>query len=111
MVRVGIIGGTGVYQDTSFLKDFKEIPIVDKPYGEPSVSKVISGKISNTEVFLLARHGDKHTVNPSNVNYRANIYTLKSFKCDIIITTTACGSLKIENEPGTLAIIDQYIDR
>jgi len=72
----------------------------------------VTGRISNTEVVLIARHGKNHDVNPSNVNYRANLWALKKqFKCHIVLATTACGSLKEDIPPGTLVVLDQYIDR
>jgi 5'-methylthioadenosine phosphorylase len=63
------------------------------------------------EVVILARHGKNHSISPSNVNYRANIYALKQEGCTHIIATTACGSLRREMEPGDLVFLDQFIDR
>ena len=63
------------------------------------------------EVALLARHGKKHTIYPSAVNFRANIHALKSLGCTHVVAATACGSLREEIAPGHLVFIDQFIDR
>ncbi len=105
MVKVGIIGGSGL-DKPGILEDFKEIE-VNTPFGKPS-DKVIHGKLGNAEVFILPRHGKKHTISPTGVNYRANIYALK--EVDFIIATTACGSLREEMGRGDLVILDQFID-
>lgn len=57
------------------------------------------------------RHGRKHSISPSNVNYRANIYALKQEGCSHILVTTACGSLQENIHPGEIVVIDQFIDR
>jgi len=91
------------------LKDVKEISATTK-FGNPS-SNLIKGKISNVEVVIVSRHGKKHTIMPSNVNFRANISALKEQGCTHIIATTACGSLREEIKPGHLVFCDQFIDR
>lgn len=107
-MKVGIIGGSGL-DDPDILTDAKDV-MVDTPFGPPSdLLKV--GKIHGIEVVLLARHGRKHTINPSNVNYRANIYALKEQGCTHIVAATAVGSLKEDIPPGTLVVLDQFIDR
>ena len=78
---------------------------VDTPYGRPS-SKLTIGKLNNVDVVILARHGKKHEIPPTQVNYRANILALKNEGCTHIITTTACGSLREEIGRGDLVIID-----
>ncbi len=108
MVKIGIIGGSGL-DDSKLLKDYKEIE-VDTPFGKPS-SPLTTGKIGNVDVVILARHGKGHTIYPTGVNYRANIWALKEQGCTHIIATTACGSLRKEIEPGQLVFIDQFIDR
>ncbi|XP_040396822.1 S-methyl-5'-thioadenosine phosphorylase isoform X3 [Cygnus olor] len=62
-------------------------------------------------ILLMARHGRHHTIMPSNVNYRANIWALKEENCSHVLVTTACGSLREEIQPGDLIMIDQFIDR
>ncbi len=107
MIKIGLIGGSGL-DDPAILKAIQIIEI-DTPYGQPSSTLKI-GRINNTEVVLLARHGRQHTIPPSQVNYRANISALKQIGCTHIIATTAVGSLKEEIKPGDLVILDQFID-
>ncbi|KAF4804310.1 hypothetical protein TURU_009164 [Turdus rufiventris] len=107
-VKIGIIGGTGL-DDPDILEGRTE-KYVDTPYGKPS-DALILGKIKNVDCVLLARHGRHHTIMPSNVNYRANIWALKEENCSHVLVTTACGSLREEIQPGDLVIIDQFIDR
>lgn len=82
--------------------------MVPTPYG---VISVIQGTISNVECVLLARHGRSHNVQPSKVNYRANIRGLKMLECTHVIATTATGSLKAEIKPGDIVILNDFIDR
>lgn len=107
MVKVGIIGGSGL-DDPQFLKDAKEIE-VKTPYGKPT-SKLTIGKIKDADVVIIARHGKGHVITPTNVNYRANIHALKEQGCTHILATTACGSLKREIGRGHFVILDQFID-
>ena len=107
MIKIGIIGGSGL-DDPNILKNHSE-KIVDTPYGKPSSSLTI-GKISSVDVVILARHGIKHEIPPTQVNYRANIYALKQEGCTHILATTACGSLREEIGRGDLVILDQFID-
>ncbi len=106
-VKVGIIGGTGL-DDPGILENPGEKDI-DTPYGKPS-SPLTTGKIDNTEVIILARHGKLHSIYPTGVNYRANIYALKKEGCTHIIATTAVGSLREKIEPGDIVFPDQFID-
>lgn len=78
--------------------------------GAPS-DVLVEGKINGVECVLLARHGRKHSIMPSNVNYRANIWALKNVGCTHIIVTTATGSLQEEIKPGDIVILDNFIDR
>jgi 5'-methylthioadenosine phosphorylase len=107
MAKIGIIGGSGL-EDPDILKNAKELK-VGTPFGEPA-SSLLVGKIENNDVVLLSRHGRKHTIPPTQVNNRANIYALKEVECTHIITTTACGSLKEEICRGDMVIPDQFID-
>lgn len=107
MVKVGIIGGSGL-DNPKILKNVKDIE-VDTPYGKPTSSLKL-GKIKGVDVVLLARHGRKHTIPPTQVNFRANINALKEQGCTHILTTTACGSLREEIGRGHLVVLDQFID-
>ena len=107
MVKIGIIGGSGL-DDPDILKEAKDIE-VETQYGKPT-SPLKTGKINDVEVILIARHGREHTIPPTQVNYRANIQALKDQGCTHILATTACGSLRAEIERGDLVILDQFID-
>jgi len=108
MVKLGIIGGSGL-DDPDILSQAEE-KNVSTPFGDPS-STVTCGTIEGVEVAILARHGKKHTIYPSAVNFRANIWALKSLGCTHVLAATACGSLREEIAPGHLVILDQFIDR
>ncbi|KAI2809707.1 hypothetical protein RDWZM_003099 [Blomia tropicalis] len=110
-IKIGIIGGTGLDQDATILQDRNVVPVPETPFGKPSDPEVIHGTIHGIEVYILGRHGRNHDVSPTNVNYRANLWTLKQLGVTHILATTACGSLKESMAPGHLAVIDQYIDR
>ncbi|ACI18977.1 S-methyl-5'-thioadenosine phosphorylase [Dictyoglomus thermophilum] len=104
-MRIAIIGGTGVY-DPKFLENPEEIK-VSTPYGEV---KLLKGIYQGEEVGFLARHGSGHTVPPHRINYKANMWALKSLGVERILSTTAVGSLKLNLAPGDLVILDQFID-
>nr|ACO51785.1 S-methyl-5-thioadenosine phosphorylase [Aquarana catesbeiana] len=107
-VKIGIIGGSGL-DDPDILEGRTE-KYVDTPFGKPSDALVL-GKIKNVDCVLLARHGRQHTIAPTSVNFRANIWALKTEGCSHILVTTACGSLREEIQPGDVVLIDQFIDR
>ncbi len=107
MLKLGVIGGTGMY-DADFLSGAGVVE-VDTPYGKPS-QPVIAGKIGNVGVVVIPRHGKGHVFNPSNVNYRANIWAMKHLGVSRIIAPCAVGSLKEEFMPGDLVFTDQFID-
>ncbi|MFX1314995.1 MAG: S-methyl-5'-thioadenosine phosphorylase [Promethearchaeota archaeon] len=107
MVKIGIIGGSGL-DNPEILKDAKDID-VNTTYGKPTSSLKL-GKISDVDVILIARHGREHTIPPTQVNYRANVQALKDQGCTHILATTACGSLREEIGRGDLVILDQFID-
>lgn len=106
MVKVGIIGGSGL-DDPDILQGAEEIE-VETPYG--AVSSLKTGRIGEVDVVLLARHGRQHTIPPSQVNFRANMYALKELGCTHILATTACGSLREEIGRGDFVVLDQFID-
>jgi len=107
MIKVGIIGGSGL-EDPEILKSPEE-KSVETPFGEPS-AHLLCGSLNGTEIVILSRHGKKHTIPPSKVNNRANIFALRDIGCTHIISTTACGSLREEIHRGDLVIPDQFID-
>jgi 5'-methylthioadenosine phosphorylase len=107
MIKVGIIGGSGL-DDPEILQNPVEVSM-DTPYGKPS-SALTCGKIAGVDIAILARHGKKHTISPSRVNFRANIWALHEYGCTHILAATAVGSLQEEIEPGHLVFPDQFID-
>ncbi|GAB4547849.1 MAG: S-methyl-5'-thioadenosine phosphorylase [Thermodesulfovibrionia bacterium] len=107
MVKIGIIGGSGL-DDPRILKDAKEID-VETPYGTPT-SPLTCGSIKGVDVVIIARHGKGHTIYPSGVNFRANIWALKEMGCTHILASTAVGSLREEIKPGHLVFPNQFID-
>ncbi|XP_023018829.2 S-methyl-5'-thioadenosine phosphorylase [Leptinotarsa decemlineata] len=107
-VKVGIIGGSGL-DDPDILKNRTEKK-VSTPFGDPS-DALILGEIDGVQCVLLARHGRKHSIMPSNINYRANIWALKEEGCTHILATTATGSLKEHIKPGDVVILDNFVDR
>jgi len=104
---IGIIGGSGLYNLP--VEDKSEVE-VDTPFGKPS-DKLVKGGLGGKEVVFLARHGKGHTVNPSEINYRANIFAMKKMGVTHIISIQAVGSLKEEHKPKDIVIPDQIIDR
>ena len=108
MTLIGIIGGSGLY-DPELLENKKTVN-AKTPYGKPS-DKITTGTIQGVKVAFLPRHGAKHTLNPSNIPYRANIGALKKLGCRRILAPCAVGSLQEDVEPGTLVFPDQFIDR
>lgn len=107
MTKIGIIGGSGLDNPDILdnARDFK----VETVYGAPS-APLKEGVIEGKDVVILARHGREHTIPPTYVNNRANIMALKEAGCDVILATTACGSLREEIDRGHLVILDQFID-
>jgi 5'-methylthioadenosine phosphorylase len=106
--KLGIIGGSGLY-DLPGLADIREV-VVASPWGEPS-DALRHGRIGNTEIVFLARHGKGHRLSPSGINYRANIDALKRAGVTDLVCFSAVGSYKAELPPGTFVVIDQIIDR
>lgn len=104
---LGIIGGSGLYQFPELVEvDTLEI---DTPFGKPS-SSIVVGKLNGKTVAFLARHGLGHYIPPTEVNYRANIYALKSLGINQVVSISACGSLRDDYSPGDIIIPDQLVD-
>ena len=106
--RLGIIGGSGLYKIDN-LENIVELSI-DTPYGKPS-NKLLIGHLFGMEVVFLARHGENHTLNPSEIPYKANIWALRSLNVRWLISASAVGSLKENIKPCDIVIPDQFIDR
>jgi 5'-methylthioadenosine phosphorylase len=104
-LKIGIIGGSGM-EDPGFISDSNSKD-VSTPYGDPS-SQLILGSIADVPVVILSRHGPGHSINPTNVNYRANISALKEEGCTHILAATACGSLRERIAPGHFVFPDQF---
>ena len=107
-IKIGVIGGTGLY-DVEGLEDVEEISL-DTPFGKPRDS-LITGKLGGVGVAFLPRHGRGHSIIPTEVPSRANIYALKSLGVASIIAINSVGSLREEIKQGDLVIPDQLIDR
>ncbi|VAW14082.1 5'-methylthioadenosine phosphorylase [hydrothermal vent metagenome] len=107
MAKIAIIGGSGL-ENPSILKNAKSVHL-HTPYGEPG-SDFMLGEISGVEVAILSRHGRQHTIPPTQVNNRANIWAINELGCSYILATTACGSLREEIKRGDLVIPGQFID-
>lgn len=103
---IGIIGGTGFY---SFLSDARTVRI-ETPFGQPSADLAI-GTVGDRRVAFLPRHGAHHEFAPHRVNYRANLWALRSVGVRQVLAPCAVGSLKPELGPGTFVVPDQVVDR
>ena len=108
MFVLGVIGGSGLY-DLQKLGDSKELEI-QTAWGKPS-DKILELSTGNRTTYFLPRHGREHNINPTNINYRANIDALKQLGVTDIISISAVGSLKKEIKPGSFVIVNQYIDK
>jgi 5'-methylthioadenosine phosphorylase len=106
--RVGLIGGSGVY-DLSGIDDLKEEKL-ETPFGAPSDS-YFTGILGGVPVVFFSRHGRGHRLAPSEINYRANICGFKMLRCDALLSASAVGSLKEEHAPRHAVVPDQFIDR
>ncbi len=106
LAKIGVIGGSGFYK----LFDKAEEIKVETPYGPPS-GKVAVGKIADQKVVFLPRHSKDHEFPPHKINYRANIFALKSLGIERIVTVTACGSLQAKIKRGDFVVLNQFVDR
>ena len=106
--KLGIIGGSGFYKMEGFEKTkWKKIKT---SWGTPS-DEILIAKLGHEEICFIPRHSRGHKINPSNINFRANIDAMKQIGVTDIISVSAVGSLKENLSPGTFVIIDQFIDR
>uniref|UniRef100_Q01QU9 S-methyl-5'-thioadenosine phosphorylase n=1 Tax=Solibacter usitatus (strain Ellin6076) TaxID=234267 RepID=Q01QU9_SOLUE len=106
--EIGIIGGSGLYHMPGF--EAQEEANITTPFGSPSDNYVL-GTLGGRHVAFLARHGRGHRISPSELNFRANIYGMKSLGVERIISLSAVGSLKEEHRPQDFVIPDQFFDR
>ena len=107
-IQIGIIGGSGLY-DMEALTDREEI-IVKTPFGEPS-GPYVTGSLRGRRVAFLARHGSGHSILPSELNFRANIFCFKTLGVEWILSASAVGSLQEGYRPLDIVVPDQFIDR
>ena len=105
---LGIIGGSGIY-DLPGLTDLREERVAT-PWGEPSDALRL-GRVGDTEVVFLPRHGRGHRHAPSDINYRANIDALKRAGVTDLVSFSACGSFREDLAPGTFVLVDNFVDR
>ncbi len=106
--KLGIIGGSGLYKMEGFEKSkWKKI---NTPWGKPS-DEILLASLEKEEICFIPRHSRGHKINPTNINFRANIDALKQLGVTDIISVSAVGSLKEDLEPGKFVIVDQFIDR
>ena len=106
--KLGIIGGSGLYKMEGFEKiKWKKIKT---PWGKPS-DEILLASLGNEEICFIPRHSRGHKINPTNINFRANIDAMKQLGVTDIISVSAVGSLRENLEPGKFVIVDQFIDR
>jgi 5'-methylthioadenosine phosphorylase len=105
---LGVIGGSGIY-DLDGLRDVEELSI-ETPFGAPS-GPLVRGRLGDTTMVFLSRHGRGHRLLPQEINYRANIFALKTLGVDWIVAVSAVGSMRVDIRPGDLVVVDQYFDR
>ncbi|MHB1612745.1 MAG: S-methyl-5'-thioadenosine phosphorylase [Actinomycetes bacterium] len=103
---IGVIGGSGFY---SFLSDAVTVK-ASTPYGPPS-DPITVGELEGRRVAFLPRHGHDHRYAPHQVNYRANLWALRTLGVRQVIAPSAVGSLRPEIGPGALVVPDQVVDR
>ena len=104
--EIGVFGGSGFY---SLLEDVREIK-VDTPYGAPSDSFFLA-TVAGRGVAFLPRHGRRHTIPPHRINYRANVWAMRSLGVKAVISPCAAGSLQLHVKPGDFVVSDQFVDR
>ncbi len=104
---LAILGGSGLY-NMSGLENTQEFDI-ETPFGKPS-APVVVGTLEGLRMAFLARHGMGHLISPSEINFRANIYALKSLGVERVVSVSACGSLREDYAPGEIVIPDQLFD-
>lgn len=104
--EIGVFGGSGFY---SLLDEVREVK-VDTPYGAPSDS-VFLAEVAGRRVAFMPRHGRRHTIPPHRINYRANVWAMRSLGVKAVIAPCAAGSLQLAIKPGDFVVCDQFVDR
>jgi len=104
--EIGVFGGSGFY---SLLDEVREVK-VDTPYGAPSDSFFLAS-VAGRAVAFLPRHGRRHTIPPHRINYRANVWAMRSLGVKAVISPCAAGSLQLQVKPGDFVVCDQFVDR
>lgn len=105
LAKIGVFGGSGFYK---FLENIEEIK-VETPYGMPS-DNIFLGNIGDKKVAFMPRHGRNHSIMPHLINYRANVWAMKSIGVERVISPCAAGSLQKHVAPGDFVICDQFVD-
>lgn len=108
MSRIGLIGGSGIYEVKGFSLQKKRK--ITTPYGNPS-DRYLIGRVGKTEIVFLPRHGSQHSIPPHMINYRANLFGFKKLGIERIISVSAVGGIAKGLRPGDLVAPDQIIDR
>jgi 5'-methylthioadenosine phosphorylase len=104
--EIGVFGGSGFY---SLLDDVREVK-VDTPFGPPS-DAIFLAEVAGRRVAFLPRHGRRHTIPPHRINYRANVWAMRSLGVKAAISPCAAGSLALHVKPGDFVVCDQFVDR
>jgi len=107
-MKLGVLGGSGLYELEGL--EHVEQRDVRTPFGDPS-DAYVTGTLAGSELCFLPRHGRGHTLLPSEINHRANIYGFKALGVDAVVSVSAVGSLKESLKPRDLVLPDQYFDR
>ena len=105
---IAVIGGSGLYEIEGLTQVIEHA--VQTPFGAPS-DVILEGTLSGTRLLFLPRHGRGHRFNPSEINYRANIWALRSLGATDIVSVSAVGSMREDLPPGTVVLVDSFIDR
>lgn len=105
---IGVIGGSGFYQMPG-LEGIEQIDL-ETPFGKPS-DPFLRGRIGNSEVIFLSRHGKGHRILPSEVNFRANVFGMKTLGAQYLVSVSTAGSLREQIRPGEMVVPAQFIDR
>ena len=107
-IKIGVLGGSGLYEIEG-LEDVASTSL-STPFGAPS-DQYTTGRLDGVEMVFLPRHGKGHRISPSEINYQANIWGMKSLGVTHLISVSAVGSMRLDVEPGHFVVIDQFVDR